>query len=396
LNLELIKSEGSLLKMEMLRSEDWVLENIDYQVPDEEPANAAATLTPVSTFLMSLPVESIRVPLQPLFAELQEVRQLLHELGVDSVIVTLDLDLPEIGVRGLATVTGVDPCPAILSVPGKVVLTTFHHASSHLIDRYVSSQPPTAHASNSTGSTATFATLSTHSSAEALLFPTASRSEVIDQAWERIGVTGNHPIWSADRHDYVAAMELRVGERLKNLSGDVVWVQQKLARPGPAPVYNLEVQGELVYYVGANGVLAHNVGKGKKKCDDDNSEFYGNNRPSSVDNKWMARYDSKGHHSIPKFRGGHEKQVLHSLSNSDHDAFHSMLNHALKNGGFNGLDGYSSAESWGEYFSQNRGEQSRALGILRKVSAEFDRVSGTNLRQTIKHNIRRGKFKRYR
>jgi hypothetical protein len=82
---------------------------------------------------------------------------------------------------------------------------------------------------------------------------------VVDQAWERIGITGNHPIWSEDRHDYVAAMDLRVGERLKNLSGDTVWVQQKLPRPGPTPVYNLEVQDEHVYYVGASGVLAHNT-----------------------------------------------------------------------------------------------------------------------------------------
>ena len=123
----------------MLRSEDWVLENIDYQVPDEKPASVSETLTPVSTFLMSLPVEPIRIPLRPLFAELQEVRQLLHELEVDLVVVTLHLDLPEIGVRGQATVTGVEACPAILPGPGKVVLTTFHHASSNLLDLYVSS-----------------------------------------------------------------------------------------------------------------------------------------------------------------------------------------------------------------------------------------------------------------
>jgi hypothetical protein len=96
------------------------------------------------------------------------------------------------------------------------------------------------------------------------LYPQVSRASVVDQAWERIGVTGNHPIWSEDRHDYVAAMDLRVGERLKNLSGDTVWVQQKLPRPGPTPVYNLEVQDEHVYYVGANGVLAHNAGE---ECD---------------------------------------------------------------------------------------------------------------------------------
>ena len=98
-------------------------------------------------------------------------------------------------------------------------------------------------------------------------------------------MTGNHPIWSEDRHDYIAAMDLRVGERLKNLSGDTVWVQQKLPRPGPTPVYNLEVQDEHVYYVGTNGVLAHHVSKGKKKCNnDDDNEFFGNNTRSGVNN----------------------------------------------------------------------------------------------------------------
>jgi len=51
---------------------------------------------------------------------------------------------------------------------------------------------------------------------------------------------------------------LKIGERLQSLSGDIRWVQQELPRPGPEPVYNLEVHGEHVYYVGATGVLVHN------------------------------------------------------------------------------------------------------------------------------------------
>jgi len=35
---------------------------------------------------------------------------------------------------------------------------------------------------------------------------------------------------------------LAIGERLQTLGGDIRWVQQKLPRPGPEPVYNLEVQ----------------------------------------------------------------------------------------------------------------------------------------------------------
>jgi len=76
-------------------------------------------------------------------------------------------------------------------------------------------------------------------------------------------------------------MDLRGGERLKNLSGDTVWVQQKLPRPGPTPVYNLEVQDEHVYYVGANGVLAHNAGKDcaprSALSTSDNAEILGKN-----------------------------------------------------------------------------------------------------------------------
>lgn len=42
-------------------------------------------------------------------------------------------------------------------------------------------------------------------------------------------------------------------------SGDTKRVISKLPRPGPEAVYNLEVHGEHVYYVGVNGVLVHNT-----------------------------------------------------------------------------------------------------------------------------------------
>lgn len=56
----------------------------------------------------------------------------MAELEAYSVLVTISLDLPEIGVRGEAVVTGVKPCPVILPGPGKMVFTTFHHASAFL------------------------------------------------------------------------------------------------------------------------------------------------------------------------------------------------------------------------------------------------------------------------
>ncbi|MFM8477653.1 MAG: polymorphic toxin-type HINT domain-containing protein, partial [Planctomycetaceae bacterium] len=75
---------------------------------------------------------------------------------------------------------------------------------------------------------------------------------------ETIGTTSNHPFWSVDRREFVQAGSLEIGERLQTLSGDVKVVQQKLPRPGPQPVFNLEVHYEHVYFVGEDGVLVHN------------------------------------------------------------------------------------------------------------------------------------------
>ena len=77
-----------------------------------------------------------------------------------------------------------------------------------------------------------------------------------------IGTTSNHPFWSEDRQEFVQAGSLEIGERLQTLSGDVKVVQKKLPRPGPQPVFNLEVHDEHVYFVGEDGVLVHNSGNG--------------------------------------------------------------------------------------------------------------------------------------
>lgn len=44
---------------------------------------------------------------------------------------------------------------------------------------------------------------------------------------ETVSLPTHHPIWSQERHDYVAAMDRRLGERLKNVSGDTAWGRQK-------------------------------------------------------------------------------------------------------------------------------------------------------------------------
>jgi hypothetical protein len=69
--------------------------------------------------------------------------------------------------------------------------------------------------------------------------------------------TQPHRLFSHDRHDWVAARDLKAGERLRTDSGAVA-IESLRRRPGIHRVYNLEVEHERVYHVGNNRVLAHN------------------------------------------------------------------------------------------------------------------------------------------
>jgi RHS repeat-associated protein len=71
-------------------------------------------------------------------------------------------------------------------------------------------------------------------------------------------VTNQHPLFSADRNDWVRAGELLVGERLETRTGVTSVAQVEADRKGNIEVFNLEVAREHRYYVGVHGVLAHN------------------------------------------------------------------------------------------------------------------------------------------
>jgi len=73
-----------------------------------------------------------------------------------------------------------------------------------------------------------------------------------------IGVTPGHPIWSADRNDFVSAGRLEPGERVLTESGPST-VEWYVMREVPEEaVYNLEVDADHVFRVGETGVLVHN------------------------------------------------------------------------------------------------------------------------------------------
>jgi len=130
------------------------------------------------------------------------------------------LDMPEMGVEGLAEVLAIEPCPPLEEGEGRLVTGTFKHTSGPVYDLKLESE---------------------------------SKS---------IGVTATHPFWSVDREAWVSAIDLEIGETLKTLAGTTV-VENRSKREEPETVYNIEVEGDHVYRVGESGVLVHNASAGK-------------------------------------------------------------------------------------------------------------------------------------
>ncbi len=156
---------------------------------------------------------------EPIFAAVSEDHNLIRR--------TLHLNLPEMGAVGPARITAVAPCPPIEEGKGRIVTGRFIHQAANVIDLKISG---------------------------------------LD---DPIGTTDTHPFWSEDRHAFVPAGELRIGEELRSLSGEKTYVLAKTPRGPPEDVFNLEVEGEHVYYVAESGVIVHNMcadkaGKGVK------------------------------------------------------------------------------------------------------------------------------------
>jgi autotransporter-associated beta strand protein len=128
----------------------------------------------------------------------------------------IDLSVMELEVEGPARVLAIEPCPPIEEGIGHVVTGTF---TSQSID---------------------------------------VRLLKLQGLGAPIEVTGNHPIFSEDRRDFVKACELREGERLRSRDGIAV-VEQLGRKFGKWDVFNLEIAGAHQYYVTERSVLVHNA-----------------------------------------------------------------------------------------------------------------------------------------
>ena len=162
----------------------------------------------------TIEVEQVKPSGKRLYATLLRPREWIEE-KLDPETNTIDLDLAELGAEGPAQVLRIGPCPPIAAGAGHIVTATFQHEPDG-----------------------------------ELLTLTIGDDE--------IGCTANHPFWSEDRHAFVEAGQLHVGERVRTRLDEVASVVSIKPRPPTEWVYNLEVQGEHVYEVASNGILVHN------------------------------------------------------------------------------------------------------------------------------------------
>src|SRR4051794_37618623 len=128
--------------------------------------------------------------------------------------------MPEMGVRGHALVTSIEPCPEIPQGEGRLVTGTFRHSRGIVYDLWVEGEQ------------------------------------------EPLGVTGTHPFWSVDRDGWVCAKDLKKDERLQALDGTTPRAKGLTLREEPEEFFNIEVDGDHVYRVGRQGLLLHNGSSG--------------------------------------------------------------------------------------------------------------------------------------
>ena len=127
------------------------------------------------------------------------------------------LEFDELGIADWATLQATEPCPTDVVGDGRLVTGTFEHSSGEVLNLFIAGEATP------------------------------------------IGSTANHPFWSEDRQDFVQAGSLEPGEHLRLADGRTTTLERAEPIAEQLPVYNLEVDGEHVYYVGESGVLVHNA-----------------------------------------------------------------------------------------------------------------------------------------
>ncbi|MEM7558092.1 MAG: RES domain-containing protein [Planctomycetota bacterium] len=278
LSLVMPKPDGSELKIEILRPESWVLEQwspiiverdgaettdptADSNSPsrkregrrpsDREGIFSDSSAVAVAQESWNEQPELPFSPLRQVYRDIAFTSALCEASELDLVGMTVEMDLLEMGAVGPALITGVTRCPAIASGRGQPVTATFSH-------------PPS----------------------------TSVLSVLFEGESDPICVTDNHLFWSVDRQHFLPIGQMEVGARVQTYHGETERIAAKLPRPGPQVVYNLEVYGEHVYFVGEQGLLAPNMCSVRKGARPDGVDFEGTvwryEYPTRLDDTWTA------------------------------------------------------------------------------------------------------------
>lgn len=159
------------------------------------------------------------------FIKLRRPHWWLKKIGADSVQKKVYVDMPEMGIVGWATVTSIKANQLDTRIweenrkgdyVNRPITGKFIHESDNVYELYFKNNP------------------------------------------QPLGVTANHPIWSADKKMWVAAAGLEIGEHVSTYLGESELVK-KVRKPGRHTVYNLEVYRDHNYFVTHQSLFTHNI-----------------------------------------------------------------------------------------------------------------------------------------
>jgi hypothetical protein len=211
------KPSGDFLEITLLRPVEWLAEHLAHTTAlDGEYPRALAQSRGTDSTSGSTTVTSVMPTVDPPEPSPGMIEPITADSSTGSPWIFLTL--PELEAVGPAEIVGVGPCPELEPGEGRLVTGTFAHQSGEVFDI------------------------------------------AVDGLAESIGCTGAHPFWSEDRHEFIPARDLRLGETLRTESGTLRQITRITPRRGPpVAVFNLEVDAEHVYYVSVDGVLVHNA-----------------------------------------------------------------------------------------------------------------------------------------
>ncbi|OYP28497.1 hypothetical protein CGZ80_27235 [Rhodopirellula sp. MGV] len=132
LSLVMPKDDGSELRIEMLRPEPWVLDQVQFLATDASDIQA---ISPLSLDGLNRAESQVPFsPLRPLYRKLAISNADARANGFELTALLVEMDLPELAIEGPALVNEITPCVSVAAGTGQVATATFHHTSGDVID----------------------------------------------------------------------------------------------------------------------------------------------------------------------------------------------------------------------------------------------------------------------